>query len=340
MASIIVPVFNAAPFLDDLCQSIQAQSYTNFEALFWDDGSSDSSLSVLQKYSADSRFKIMSWKENRGVSAATTALLRAMKGEYWCHPGADDVLEPGFLEKRLEVTRRIPDAVIIHGPGWNIDERGDSLTATDFPGLMPEVLEGRSAMEIMLEHNIINTPSVLVNAAVTREILDRFAGGWRYAQDWFLWILHLATGRPLVWHAERLHKYRIHAQSLTMRPTVAATRLLELRLVPLCALGAAQDISPVARECWTRWRSSLYALWLRRAFKLYRMGQLEPAWVDAGARAFYGRDDKSWAIHVECVRHALNIIKTTVREGRAKRTIDFEVAGLAQVGHPLFHRSK
>jgi len=338
LVSVIVPVYNAAPFLDELCESIRAQTYPNFEALFLDDGSSDGSKGVIEKYGADRRFKIMSWPENRGVTEATAALLRKMQGAYWCHPGADDVLEPQFIERRLQVAQQYPGAALIHGPGANIDERGTRLPEPVLPGPMPALLAGERALHVLLEHNVINTPGVFVETAVTRAVLARFRGPWRFAQDWFLWLLHVATGRPLVWHEEKLHRYRIHSRSLTQaldaRP--AANRAAETRLVPLCALAEAQGLSAGASACWNQWRQTLYALWLRRALNLRCRNQLRPEWLAAAQRACYGERPAARSLLGDCVRHAGRIVTATWRESCARKRNRFRVSGLAQVGDALF----
>src|SRR4051812_36626991 len=101
LVSILIPAYNAAPYLPDLCRSIQAQTYGHFEVIILDDGSIDGTWEALDPFHHDRRFRILRWEKNRGVSQSTLALFALIQGEFWCHPGADDVLTPLFIQERL-----------------------------------------------------------------------------------------------------------------------------------------------------------------------------------------------------------------------------------------------
>src|SRR5438093_4504987 len=97
--SVLVPAYNSAQYLDELCRSIQAQTYDDIEVLVLNDGSTDDTVEVLAPFRKDPRFHILGWQDNRGVSRATLELFDLAKGEFWCHPGADDVLLPTFIQE-------------------------------------------------------------------------------------------------------------------------------------------------------------------------------------------------------------------------------------------------
>jgi glycosyltransferase involved in cell wall biosynthesis len=102
LISIIIPVYNSGIFLRECIQSVLDQTYTHWEAIFINDGSSDISLSILQEYAIhDRRIKVLE-QTNKGVSAARNKGLRASKGEYITFCDADDILLPEFLEKLYE----------------------------------------------------------------------------------------------------------------------------------------------------------------------------------------------------------------------------------------------
>ncbi len=334
--SILVPAYNAAPYLTALCDSIRAQTHTDFEVLILNDGSTDNTDEVLAPCRKDARFKISGWSPNRGVHAATSALLCEMKGKYWCNPGADDVLSPHFLAKRLKVLESHPEAVMVHGPAEFIDAAGNAAQV-DFPDLkLPASMGGGRALSVLLQHNVISTTSVLVRSEITRRVLPWFQGGWKYAQDWYLWLLHAATGLDLLWDNEILFKYRVHECSLSGMPAHAATRRAETRLVPLCALNAAAQYSPPTADLWSKWHMTLYRLWLFRAARLRAGGQLQPEWLRLARHACHGRNNRGVSLLRELCIHGWGIPLTVLKEWRATRQQAFRVSGIAQINDPVF----
>jgi glycosyltransferase involved in cell wall biosynthesis len=336
LVSVIVPSYNAAPFLNELLGSLQEQAYRHFEALVLDDGSQDNTQQVFDAYRSDARFQFFQWFPNRGVTAATCDLLRRMQGTFWCYPGADDVLHSDFLRKRVAALEANPRAVIVHGPPQLIDAGGNDIAGRLAPEPMPSRLGDERALRVLLEHNIINTPSVLVRASVTKQLLPLLERGWRYAQDWYFWLLHLTDGAELLWDSERLHKYRVHTGSLMNDPAKIAVREAETRLVPLCGLSAAAELSATAAKLWDQWGRVLYCLWLRRAFRLFIAAQLNCEWVNIGAAAYHNQSVKR-SLFSELMHYAPGVIANNFRENKARARTSFNVSGLAQIADSLFN---
>jgi len=336
LVSILIPAYNAGAYLEELCQSIQAQLYQNFEALIFDDGSTDDTRKVFAPFAKDDRFKITGWRQNRGLNAAWRELLGTMRGQFWVSPGADDVLLPEFLERRLALLRENPQAVLVHGAARIIDESGREIPSPFAKFNLPAKMNGRRALGVLLQHNIINQPSVLVRSEVTRKVLSRFQSDWKYAPDWCLWLLHAACGFELLWDSRPLHKYRIHSRSLSYDPAKSVTRRAEIRLAPLCALSAAVPLSQTATDYWNQWRKTLYHLWLFRALKLRCQGLLQDSWLRSASDAYYRADRGNKTFLSEFCKHAPAIALAAVKEQRARKGQAFRVSGLAQINDPLF----
>lgn len=95
--SIIVPIYNAERYLQDCIHSIRVQSCADFEVLLVDDGSTDGTMPLLEKFKAeDSRFCIYH-QEHRGVSSARNVGLQYVTGKYICFVDADDQIAPTYL---------------------------------------------------------------------------------------------------------------------------------------------------------------------------------------------------------------------------------------------------
>ena len=350
LVSVIVPSYNAAGWLPGLCRSLQAQTFRDFEVLIGDDGSTDNTREVLAPFLADARFQIISWKPNRGMTAGWLTLLERVRGEFYCTMAADDEWEPTFLECRLAVMQEHPQVVLAHGRTRLIDESGQPLgdrpeyveqTALhrglyDRLDRLPAILSGAEALPLLLQHNVIGATSLMIRTAASRRLGNHLRFGWIYATDWSHWLLHLAADGDLAYDARPLALYRVHGGSLTCSPSKEAMRDSERRLVPLWALGTAAKFSMYAGDLWTRWRGPLYGLWLRRAAKLARAGQLNDAWLQAGALAFYGPGRSRVNLWTELARHSVGLGLHTMREAAARRRQFCVVSGLALIEHPFY----
>ncbi len=101
--SIIIPVYNVQSYLERCFESILAQTYTNFEVICVDDGSTDESGKLCNLYQEkDSRIKVYHI-ENHGVSHARNIGLSLMKGSWFCFVDPDDWIEPNYIERMYEL---------------------------------------------------------------------------------------------------------------------------------------------------------------------------------------------------------------------------------------------
>ncbi len=97
MFSIIIPVYNVEPYLRECLDSVLAQTFTDWECLCVDDGSTDASGTILDEYSAkDFRFRVFH-QENGGVSSARNLALDNARGEWVWFVDGDDVIHPNSL---------------------------------------------------------------------------------------------------------------------------------------------------------------------------------------------------------------------------------------------------
>lgn len=99
LISVIIPVYNIENYLSRCIESILNQTYKNWEAIFINDGSTDNSLNILEKYQKkDNRIKIIN-KKNEGSGAARNDGIENSNGEYIAFLDSDDWYENNFLEK-------------------------------------------------------------------------------------------------------------------------------------------------------------------------------------------------------------------------------------------------
>lgn len=127
MISIIVPVYNALPSLGRCIESILAQTYSDFELLLINDGSTDNSGSICNDYEArDTRVRVIHQK-NQGASLSRRNGITQSKGEYLTFVDADDYLEPDCLESLYLSLLRYPETKIA-ACGVSKHKKGESAT--------------------------------------------------------------------------------------------------------------------------------------------------------------------------------------------------------------------
>lgn len=97
LISIIVPVYNVAEYLQKCIESILDQEYKNFELILVNDGSTDSSFTICEKFASKEARIIIHNQENKGVSAARNVGLTLAKGKYICFVDSDDYIDPRYL---------------------------------------------------------------------------------------------------------------------------------------------------------------------------------------------------------------------------------------------------
>lgn len=113
--SIVVPVYNVERYVDKCIESMLAQTYTNLEIVLVNDGSTDGSGTICDRWAAkDNRIKVIH-KENGGVASARNAGIENSMGEYLYFVDPDDYIVPGLLKENFESCRGKAYDIIIFG---------------------------------------------------------------------------------------------------------------------------------------------------------------------------------------------------------------------------------
>ena len=110
--SIVIPVYNVEKYLEICLDSVLAQQFTNFEAILVDDGSTDGSPAICDKYvKADSRFRVIH-QQNGGLSHARNTGAKAAVGDYVFFLDSDDCIHPMLLLKLTELAEQYHAALV------------------------------------------------------------------------------------------------------------------------------------------------------------------------------------------------------------------------------------
>lgn len=151
--SLLMAVYNAAPYLDKAIESVRQQTLADWELVCVDDGSTDDSLSVLQGYAAlDSRIKVLSGQGNQGPAKARNRALEVTTGQYIAMLDADDWLSEDALQCVADVFAQHPatDCVLFS----LVEEYPDSRNLYDMPYGPGDVFTGKDAFRLSLDWRI------------------------------------------------------------------------------------------------------------------------------------------------------------------------------------------
>ena len=202
--TVLLPVFNGEPYLQDAIASVLAQTYRDFELLIVDDGSTDRSPEIAARFAAaDGRVRICR-REHRGLVDALNFGIEAARGEYIARADADDVNLPHRLKTQVELLDATPDVtacgtwvtILDGGAVWHLP--------TD-----PAALHAALLFAIPMFH-----PTVMVRRRWLVQSGLRYDPAFAHAEDYDLWERGAANARYA--NVPRaLVRYRHHPQQVS-----------------------------------------------------------------------------------------------------------------------------
>lgn len=293
--SVIIPLYNKAPYVKKALESVFAQTYKDWELIVVDDGSSDDSLAIAKQFITDrcaedrctvdrhngcrSTMSVeIITQQNQGVSAARNNGIAASKGEYVAFLDADDWWEPTFLVKMAQLISDYPDAGL-YASNYYYHKDGKNIVKVDIPtGYFnyPQKYYENFAMPVWTGATII-----------PRKILEEKGGfplGVKLGEDFLLWA-KIALSYPVAFLSEPLAYY-----NNTLPPNYRATYKLhkpeEHMLFRLDMLG--EEAEMIFSEKDNGWRRlidmlrihGLYNYWLSEEYHNVAQEELDKVYWD------------------------------------------------------------
>jgi glycosyltransferase involved in cell wall biosynthesis len=196
--SVVIPAYNAMAYLPAAVESVLSQTFTDFEVLIIDDGSTDHIVSWVSGLT-DPRIRLIS-QVNQGLSAARNTGIINAQGDYIAFLDADDLWAPIKLEKQVHCLDNHPTVGLVHTFMLFVDVQGKSTGR-----VMASDLAGEVWAQLAIR-NAIACPSVMAR----RECFDRvglFDQTLRSIEDWDMW-LRIAAEYPFAVIKAPLAYYR------------------------------------------------------------------------------------------------------------------------------------
>lgn len=202
MISVIMGIYNCADTLAEAIDSVLVQTYTDWELIMCDDGSSDNTLELAYSYRDryPQRIVVIKNDRNMGLNYTLNRCLELAKGEYIARMDGDDISVPERFEKELSVLEAHPEYAVVSCPMIYFDENGDWATgkATELPKKEQLVFGGvHCHAPCMLRTDILKKAG---GYTVDKKLLR--------VEDWHLWIKIYALGEQGYNLQEPLYKMR------------------------------------------------------------------------------------------------------------------------------------
>lgn len=223
LITVILPVHNAAAFVKSAIESILQQTFSDFELLVINDGSTDHSAEIISSIK-DPRIVYVSNAENIGLIASLTKGIQLAKGKYIARMDADDISLPERLQKQVAKMESDPGIAVLASlvDFINADDEVTGHWNTD-----REAVSEKEIRALMVKTNCIAHPSVMMRSDVARKFF--YKQSQKGAEDWDLWLRVLGDGGRIAKLPEVLLHYRVHPASITGKDKIAEP--LEKRLM-------------------------------------------------------------------------------------------------------------
>ncbi len=275
--SILMSCYNASRWLSESIDSILTQTYGNFEFIIIDNGSTDDTWDIIQRYRDQDKRIVAISKNNTLLPDSLNVGIAQAKGEWIAKLDADDLCEPTRLEEQINFARKHPEVVLLGAGFLEIDEQGKLIKKHLYPS-------EHSALVRHLEHLQSFFPH---SSAFYRLDMIRLIGGYnlhfRMAQDWQLWS-ELALRGKIMCLPKYLVKIRKHPDQLSSENEGKSANHESMAVI-VCRLlrkAGRKDLSvDASAEEWI-----LFFNWIQKRMKKLGTFKRRKVWADARAKYF------------------------------------------------------
>ena len=235
--SVVIPAYNAEKWISQTIKSVQQQTFSDWEIIVIDDGSTDSTLEIL-KGIVDERLKVFSY-ENGGVSVARNRGLAHSAGEFIAFLDADDLWTPDYLELHLAALKQHPEADVAYCWTARIDEKGDFLSTKP-----PVFFQGNVYPQLLVK-SFLDCGSLLIRQQAIQSV-GEFDPCLKLGEDWDYW-LRLARHSHFVLIPKVQLLYRQWSDSTTSK--LHLEKLEQYEKARFIILEKALQSAPIELQC-------------------------------------------------------------------------------------------
>lgn len=201
--------FNSDRFLREAIASVMAQSYANWEIVFWDNQSTDSSAEIVKSFD-DPRIRYFHAEHHTPLGEARHLAMQETRGEWVGLLDCDDIWLPEKLSAQMKLVGQNPHLGLIYSDMWLIDSSGD---VTGKGSDRFRMQRGKVWQALLSSRNFIPCPAAIMKRQAVFEV-SGFDLNLRYCEEFDLF-LKIAKRYEVDFVREPLVKYRIHSGNIT-----------------------------------------------------------------------------------------------------------------------------
>jgi glycosyltransferase involved in cell wall biosynthesis len=266
-----MPAYNAEKYIAEAIQGVLDQTFSNFEFLIINDGSTDQTEEIILSFD-DERIRYVKNEENLKLIAALNKGIDLARGKYIARIDADDICLPDRLKKQSDFLIKHTDCVLCGSWAYLIDSEGEKKGRVKFID-EPKLLK----ISLLFSCPIIH-PSVMIRTEIIKEF--KYSHTALHTEDFDLWLRITNKGFKIANIADFLIKYRWHDSNISvenedfqikkkaelLKPYIenfigreVSAEELDLHLLSFCLyhLGKKKDISNLDLHAEKKWLESL-----------------------------------------------------------------------------------
>jgi teichuronic acid biosynthesis glycosyltransferase TuaG len=253
LVSVIMPAYNAGKFIAESIACVQNQTFSNWELVIVDDGSTDNTAEVVKSFLTDTRIRYI-YQENAKAGKARNNAIRSSTGTFLAFLDADDIWPADKLEKQMALFAN-PKIDLIFTNGYSfsstINEPVDNMNT------IVGDINMENSLPLFLERNQIPNLSVVVKKSAV-EAVGLLSEAPEIIEDYHLWLKLMLAGYQFYGMKEKLFYYRIHAAQTTANDYLDTARAIN-------AITSLKNIPPAYKET----KAKCLKNWYKRLFTLY-----------------------------------------------------------------------
>ena len=210
MISVLMPCYNAAEFIRESIDSVLNQTYSDFELILINDGSTDETQSIIDEYTSTNKIIRGITKENSGIPDTLNVGIEAAKGAWIARLDSDDIAMPNRFQMQIDYVGNHPEIILLGSGCIVIDEYGNEIKKYSYGETHQEIVRNMLRLKPFFPHS---SALFFKNAA---QKLGGYVTRFSEGEDLDLWLRISNTG-AIACLPQSLIKLRKHANCVTVK---------------------------------------------------------------------------------------------------------------------------